>query len=142
MTKFPTRSRSRKSNQEAAQAKIAKQAKAGCLALKIQGDIAGLTTYTTRRGLAVFYLQAPPKEPVSVDQAYFRAIFSAAIAQWRLMSISQREQWSLACRRAKLRLGPTALIVASQMPGQLPCIRTIEQQTATTLIDTEGNIVL
>lgn len=125
-----------------AQKKIAKQARAGFLSLKLQGDVAGLTTYTSRRRRIVCYLQAPPKEPVTPDQAFFRSRFTFAIAAWRAMPKSQQLQWYQACKRANLRLGPTALIVAAAMPGQIATIRTIERQTATKLLDESDEIVI
>lgn len=126
----------------ARQTKIAKQAKSGFLCWKIQGDIAGLTTYTTRRGRAVVYLQAPPKEPVTPDQALFRSRFALAAAIWQTMSQPQREKWRLACKRAKLRLGPTALIAASTAPQNANNLATIQRQSNVTLFDTEGNYLL
>lgn len=121
-----------------AQQKIAKQARSGCLALKLQGDIGGLTTYTTRRGRIVYFIQAPPNQPMSADQSYFRSQFRAAIACWQAMSKQQQQAWYRACRTAHLRIGPTALIVAALMPGRTSDIRTIERQSGERLLDSTG----
>lgn len=120
------------------QKKIAKQARSGCLALKLQGDVAGLTTYTTRRGRIVYFLQAPPNQPMSADQWYFRSQFRAAIALWNAMPKPQQQAWYRACKKAHLRIGPTALIVAAMMPGRTSDIRTIEKQSGEQLLDTTG----
>jgi hypothetical protein len=69
-------------------------------------------------------------------------MFASAIDCWQTMPRSQQQQWRTACKRGNLRVGPTALIVAAAFPQNLTSIRTLERQTATTLLNEDGTIAI
>lgn len=118
--------------------KIAKLAENCILGWTLQGDVAGLTTYTTRRHRIVFYPARPADQPPSPDQIFFRSIFKSAIDLWQAMSKPQQQTWQKAAQQSHANIPPTALIVAALMPGQQSTIRTIEQTTKTKLLDDQG----
>ena len=108
----------------------------------MQGDVAGFTTYTTRRGLIVAYPAAPAKDLVSVDQSFFRARFWQATQAWRMMTTAQKAAWRTAVKRCAINIPVTALIVAAGQPKNIPIIRTIERQSNQTLLNADGSFVL
>jgi hypothetical protein len=69
------------------------------LGLRIAGDLAGWTWYTTKRGKVVAYPQAPPTKPPSPLQVIQRQRFKAAREAWLRQTAAVRANWNLLCDR-------------------------------------------
>lgn len=105
------------------------------LGLKVQGDIANLTCYTSRRNRIVWYLNAPPDKPPSVAQIGQRNKFRGAANTWRSASQATRDKWNTAARQAHLRLSGYATWTFWIATGRRDIIQTIEHQSGVALLD-------
>lgn len=101
----------------------------------IQGDIGGLTCYTSRKRGVVVFIKAPPRVPPSFAQIHQRNRFRAAGQAWQSMGHTEREKWRTLCNRLKLRIGPPALFFYWYLKTAHQHIRTIEHQAATKVLD-------
>jgi hypothetical protein len=104
------------------------------LGLKIQGDIADITCYTSRRNQIVWYYNAPPKDPPSMLQIGQRNKFRGAAATWNTLPALTRLNWELAARRAHLRISGYCLWTFWIATGRRDIIRTIEHQSGISLL--------
>lgn len=105
-----------------------------CLGWSTQGDLGPLTMYTSRRGNLVFFDKAPPLNPPSQLQIYFRDRWRIAAAAWRDLTDEQRATWLLAARRANLMIGGYNLWIYWRTTEDSPSIETIERQTGLVLM--------
>ena len=104
------------------------------IGIRPTGDLGPLTAYTSRRGKVVWFLKSPPHGPPSVHQARQRNTFRLVGEAWSQMTDAEREQWSLAERRAYLDITGYNLYVWYNTVGDDEIIRTIERKTNTNLI--------
>jgi len=70
----------------------------------MQGDLAGMTCYTSQRNKVVWFVKSPPLEPASPTQRAVRNLFVANGNVWRAMSAASRQTWHDAASRANLRI--------------------------------------
>ena len=70
----------------------------------MQGDLAGMTCYTSQRNKVVWFVKSPPLEPASPTQRTIRNIFVMNANLWRTMSTASRSTWNDAAIAAKLRI--------------------------------------
>lgn len=104
------------------------------LGLLAWGDLADLTWYRSKRGNVVVIAKTWPDKPPSDEQLAHRAKFKQAIDQWNALTRSAKARWTTAARRAWLCMHGLDLFLHWKLTGDEPAIRTIERQTATTLI--------
>ena len=104
------------------------------LGLRPTGDLGPLTSYTSKRGIKVWFLKAPPLKPPSPRQLAQRAKFKVVARLWRAIGEAQRQQWRSAERRGRLVITGYNLFLWYHLGGDPNVIRTIERQTNTTLI--------
>jgi hypothetical protein len=72
--------------------------------LTLQGDVAGLTTYTSKRRRIVFFPQAPPLSPPTWYQSYQRQLFANAATAWSLLTQAERNDYMTSCRFVAARI--------------------------------------
>lgn len=113
----------------------------GLYSFSIQGDVAGFTTYTTRRGKAVMFPQAPPKQPPSPNQLHTRGIFSAAVWAWRSLSDERREAWQQAAHSGRAQMTGYNLLVQMITAQRTDYVNTIQRRAGIPLITAEGTII-
>jgi hypothetical protein len=99
------------------------------IGLKCQGDLGPITCYTDRHNRVVWYPKAPPKEPPTDLQLTRRARFTLAGQLWNELTIEQREEWTLAARRAHLRISGYNLFTYLITSHRYDVIKTIEFQS-------------
>jgi hypothetical protein len=103
------------------------------LGLKIQGDLGPFTCYTSKRNRIVWFLKAPPKTPLTEEQLNQLAMFREAAWAWRSFTDEQRQVWTLAARKASLRISGYNLLTYLVATGDDAAVRTIERQTGISL---------
>jgi len=103
------------------------------LALDLNGDVGGLTTYTNRRHKIIAFPQAPPKVPPTPNQIIQRARLTAIAAAWRKLTPPQRAMWRVAANRANLAITAYNLYTCCKMRREWSYAQTIENQTGIVL---------
>ncbi len=104
------------------------------MGLRPTGDLGPLTGYTTKRGRAVWYLKAPPKEPPTGYQTHYRNLFRLVAMAWQSLPSQQRSDWLDAARRASLRITGYNLFLWYYHTRDTAVIATVEHQTGLTLL--------
>jgi hypothetical protein len=66
------------------------------IALRISGDLDGLTYYTTKRGRTVAYPAAPARKPPSPAQTVCRDRWSKAAQDWHALTVDERATYERA----------------------------------------------
>lgn len=98
------------------------------------GDLGPLTGYTSKRGRAVWYLKAPPKEPPTGYQIHYRNLFRLVAMAWQSLPSQKRADWSDAARRASLRITGYNLYLWYSHTRDAAVVHTVEHQTGFTLL--------
>ena len=106
------------------------------IGLRPTGDLADLTSYTTRTNRTTWFPKSPPLKPPSVLQTRQRNRFRLAAQAWKRLEQGQRDDWNLACVRARLMLHGYTLWIYYQLTRDTDAIHTIEQQTGLQLLPT------
>lgn len=102
---------------------------AGFLGFAVQGDLAGLTFYTNKKGKKVFYPQAPPLDPPSWAQSYQRLHFSAAASAWRQLSQAQKNDYETSVRFVRARITGYNLWMSAALKGTDADLVAVESKT-------------
>jgi len=103
------------------------------LGLVSWGDIAELTLYRDRYRQLVVYQKQYPKSIVPFFQGRQRDLFKIAVSNWKKLPNGKKQQWTLAARRASLRMTGYNLYIAATLIPDPPAIATLQRQTKTTL---------
>jgi hypothetical protein len=103
------------------------------IALELNGDIGGVTTYTNRRHKIIAFPQAPPRVPPTPNQIIQRARLTAIAAAWRVLGAPQRALWRVAATRANLSISGYNLYTVCKMRYEWSYAQTIEHQTGIVL---------
>ena len=103
----------------------------------VNGDLAGETFYTSRRGYVVAFPKSPPLRPPTVEQIDQRNKFRTAAALWRQMRPGVKWKWKRACKVAGLRVSGYALLVSMVALGSTSYVETIEHQSGVKLLPVE-----
>ena len=104
------------------------------LGFNATGDLGHLTAYTSRRAGTVWFPKSPPLKPPSDHQLRQMDRFRFAAQAWRAESETTRQTWHNAARRARLMVNGYTLYVWYQLTRDRPALRTIEHQSACTLL--------
>lgn len=99
------------------------------IALKLQGDLAGWTTYTNRRGKITFYPQAPPLDPPSWAQQYQRLHFSQAASAWNYLSQADRDNYERSAKEVKATITGYNLWMSAALIGDDTGLVAVEKKT-------------
>lgn len=67
------------------------------LGIEINGDVAGLTTYTNHAGKVVSYFAAPALKPPTPAQSLHRNRFRTAVRMWKDLPQSEQEKLQAVC---------------------------------------------
>lgn len=103
------------------------------LGFRVTGDIGGVSVWTDRHGRKTLYPIAPPKHPASTEQALFRTRFGQAVAAWKALTPTQKENLENACRMMSLRLTGQNLYVSAALKNMNANVQAIARQTGLTL---------
>jgi hypothetical protein len=98
-----------------------------------QGDLAGYTFYTTRRGATIFYPQAPPKDPPSAIQKIYRDRIRAAAKTWQALPPAQRVAYERATKKLALRITGYNLWCYVSLTRDTAALTTIATQSGLSL---------
>jgi len=99
------------------------------IAFTLQGDIGGLTTYTSKRGKHVAFPLAPPRVPESARQANQRERFKSAATKWAALTPAQRLIWLRAARLTNLSISGWNLFLATLLRQDTSYALTISRAT-------------
>jgi hypothetical protein len=110
---------------------------ASALGLIVSGDVDGLTIYTDRYGRKVAYPKAPPKEPPTDFQIYYRSRFKAAQADYMALDASEKKEYEDLCRAASLCLTGQNLFIHVALKHTFPLLETLQSQTGITVTPPE-----
>lgn len=105
----------------------------------MQGDLAGMTCYTSKRNKVTWFVKSPPLEPASPTQRTIRNIFVLNARIWTQFTVDQRATWSDAARLARLRLTGYNLFTWWQRIRDEATLRTIERQSGITIHRPDAN---
>jgi hypothetical protein len=106
----------------------------GALGLIVSGDIDGLTIYTDRHGRKVAYPKAPPKEPPTDFQIYYRNRFKTAQANYMALTAPQKADYEDLTKRANLCLTGQNLFIHVALKHTFGLLDTLQQQTGVTVV--------
>lgn len=104
------------------------------LGFVIWGDLGPVTIYRDKQGKVVFFAKTWPHKPPSPAQVLQRQKFTDAAAAWQSLTPTQRGAWDQATHRASLCMHGYDLFVHWSLTGDDDAIRTLENQTRTTLL--------
>jgi len=104
------------------------------LGWQVQGDLAGITIYTSHRKKLVWFPKSPPKVRPSLGQQVTRSKFTQASFAWWALTPAKRADWMRAADAARLRIHGYNLFVYWSTKKDNPTIETIERQTGISLI--------
>lgn len=99
------------------------------LGFSMQGDLGGMTCYTSKRNKVIWFVKSPPLEPASPTQRAIRNIFVLNANVWRGFTAEQRATWSLAANAAKLRIHGYDLFTWFMRHRDRATLATIERQS-------------
>lgn len=107
---------------------------ASTLGLIVSGDVDGITIYTDRYGRKVAYPKAPPKEPPTAFQTYYRGRFKTAQANYMALTVTQKAEYEDLTKRANLCMTGQNLFIHVALKHTFGLLNTLQQQTAVIVI--------
>lgn len=99
-----------------------------------QGDLSGLTCYTSRRNQVVWFPKSPPLRPPSTEQIQQRNRFRLVAQLWRAQSQVARSNWRRAAKAAALRITGYNFFTYWQLSSDTSAVQTVERQTGINLL--------
>lgn len=99
------------------------------LGMHTSGDLGPLTIYQTKRGKIVAFPKAPPKCPPTPAQNTQRYRFRTAIANWKLLSDSQRLSYEQVTLRLSLCMTGLNLWIHVSIVHDFNLLDTLQHQT-------------
>jgi hypothetical protein len=102
------------------------------LGFNTQGDLGGVTFYTSHDHGLVFFLATTPKKPQSARQRHQRNLFRLCAETWLRFSPEQRALWETASKRAGLRITGYNAWVHIQLAHDQAWYATLRRQTGIT----------
>lgn len=111
-----------------------KDRKLNFIGFRPTGDLADLTSYTTKLNQTTWFSKAPPMKPPSPLQSRQRARFKLAAEAWNAMTRSEKDAWLKAAKLAHLHLSGYSLWLWYCLRRDRTVIRTIERQSGQTLL--------
>jgi hypothetical protein len=102
--------------------------------LTLQGDVAGLTTYTSKRRRIVFFPQAPPLSPPTWYQMYQRQLFQNAATAWSMLDQPSKNDYETSCRFVLARITGYNLWMKIALTGNDQDAQAIEAKTGIPLV--------
>ena len=101
----------------------------------VQGDLAGITYYTSKRNGLVAFPKAPPLVPPSPLQTVMRNRFRLIATAWRSLPKAKREAWMRLATASRLWChGYNLFVFWIQKKDDAP-IRTMERRTGIKVLD-------
>lgn len=112
----------------------AQDRKLNFLGFRPTGDLADLTSYTSKRNKVVWFKKAPPLKPPSLKQIHQRLLFGNAARGWKQLTQGTRDDWKTAAHRAHIHLSGYLLYMVWTLTPDRGPIRTIERISGITLL--------
>jgi len=103
------------------------------LGVSVQGDLGGITYYTSARRQLVAFAKAPPLNPPSPKQIAIRSVWSDAAEAWRNLTDEQRETWYQLDKRLRMRLTAYNIWIWFYRSRDEEQLQTIERKAGLTL---------
>jgi hypothetical protein len=98
------------------------------LGVSVQGDLGGITYYTSATRKLVAFAKAPPLNPPSQKQLEMRQAWSDAAAEWRDLTNDQRTKWKQITDHVRLRVTGYNLWIWYWRTRDEGSLRTIERK--------------
>lgn len=99
------------------------------LGIRIQGDLADITCYRSKRGGVIWFLKAPPKCPPSELQNQLREKWRAILDDWLALPEETKANWELITQAASLCLHGLNLYIWWRCSQDDAIIHTLERHT-------------
>ena len=106
---------------------------ASILGLIVSGDVGGETIYTDRHGRKVAYPKAPPKEPPTEFQVYYRGRFRTAQQAYMVLTVLQKSQYEDLTKAAGLCMTGQNLWIHVALKHTFGLLTTLQAQTGVTV---------
>lgn len=110
---------------------------ANILGLIVSGDVDGITIYTDRYGRKVAYPKAPPKEPPTAVQIYYRSRFKTAQSNYMALTSEQKRAYEDLTKAASLCMTGQNLFIHVATKGTFTNLDTLMEQTGISVIPPE-----
>ncbi len=107
---------------------------ASILGLIVSGDIDGLTIYTDRYGRKVAFPKAPPKEPPTDFQVYYRNRFRIAQRNFMALTIMEKVDYESLAKAASLCMTGQNLFIHVSLKHTFALLDTLQSQTGITVV--------
>lgn len=107
---------------------------ASVIGLIVSGDVSGQTIYTDRYGRKVVYPKAPPKEPPTDFQIYYRTRFGAAQAAYMALTIAQKKAYEDLTKAANLCMTGQNLWIHVALKHTFALLDTLQLQSGITVL--------
>lgn len=104
------------------------------LGLIVSGDIGGITIYSDRHNRKVGYPKAPPKEPPTDNQVYYRTRFQTSQANYMALTPPQKAAYELLTKAASLCMNGQNLYIHVSMKHAFGLLDTLQQQHGITVV--------
>jgi hypothetical protein len=103
------------------------------LGFNTQGDVGGMTMYTSKDKGLVIFAATSPKVPASRRQTHHRNRLRLVALAWRALSAGERDTWAAAAHKANLRITGFNLFAYTMLTRDRGPARTVAANTHTTL---------
>jgi len=107
---------------------------ASVLGLIVSGDVGGITIYTDRYGRKIAYPKAPPKEPPTAFQVYYRNRFKTAQANYMALTVSQKKSYEELTKASSLCMTGQNLWIHVATKGTFGTLDTLVSQTGISVV--------
>ncbi len=104
------------------------------LGLIVSGDIDGITIYTDRYNRKVGYPKAPPKEPPTEFQVYYRTRFKTAQANYMALSVAEKKDYEDLSRASSICMSGQNLFIHVALKHSFGLLDTLQRQTGITVV--------
>ncbi len=104
------------------------------MGLRPTGDFGPWTFYTSKAGLPVWFVKAPPTAPPTARQRYIRTKMTIFARQWKLLSKETRSNWERATKLTGVKMNGYNLYQWWRWHVDRGVLETIERQSGINLV--------
>ncbi len=102
--------------------------------LRPTGDFGPWTFYTSKAGLPVWFVKAPPTSPPTERQSFIRWKLGIFGSDWTHLPNETKKNWETATKRTGLKMTGYNLWQWWHWHSNINVMRTIERQSGVTLV--------
>lgn len=111
---------------------------ASMIGIIVSGDVSGLTIYTDRYGRKVAFPKAPPKEPPTDFQIYYRSRFRTAQQNYMALTAFQKKAYEDLTKAASLCMTGQNLWIHVALKHTFTLLDTLQTQHGITVVPPEA----